>query len=79
MTLSGHVQEGAWVVDVQTTAVDEGGYRASVHVQHSTPAGVFQHTFQQARKFGTEREAVLDGLREGMTWIELKMARTIHV
>ncbi|MEI6001937.1 hypothetical protein H3V53_33805 [Paraburkholderia bengalensis] len=80
MTLSGNVQEGTWSVNVQTEEADDGGYRATVHVQHSSPEGDFEHTFRHARKFSTEREAVLEGLREGMCWIGLKMTRTIkHV
>jgi len=27
--------------------------------------------------FATEREAVLAGLREGMVWVQLKMAKTL--
>jgi hypothetical protein len=29
--------------------------------------------------FATEREAVLSGLREGMLWLELKIAKTIRL
>ncbi len=79
MTLSGNVQEKAWSVNVQTEPVEDGGYRSTIQVQHSSPEGDFERTFLQGKKFGTERDAVLDALREGMTWIELKMARTIRV
>jgi hypothetical protein len=79
MTLSGNVQEGTWSVNVRTEAADEGGYRSTIHVQHSWPDGGFEHTFRHAKKFSTEREAVLEGLRQGMAWIDLKMARTISV
>jgi len=79
MTLSGNVQEGAWSVNVQTEPVEDGGYRSSVQVKHSSPGGDFERTFLHGKTFSTERDAVLDGLREGMTWIELKMARTIKV
>ena len=79
MTLSGNVQEGAWSVNVQTEPADEGGYQSTIHVTHSSPNGDFEHTFRQHKKFNTEREAVLEGLREGMTWIGLKIARTISM
>jgi hypothetical protein len=79
MTLSGNVQEGAWSVDVQTEAVDEGRYQSTIHVKHWTPEGQFEHTFRHGKTFSAEREAVLEGLREGMTWIELKMAHTIKM
>jgi hypothetical protein len=79
MTLSGNVQDGAWSVNVQTRAADEGGYQSTIHVRHSSTEGDFEHTFCQGKVFNTEREAVLEGLREGMTWIGLKMARTIKI
>jgi hypothetical protein len=79
MTLSGNVQEAEWSVNVQTEPVEDGGYRSTIQVRHSSPEGDFEHTFQHGNKFSTERDAVLDGLREGMTWIGLKMARTIKV
>jgi hypothetical protein len=79
MTLSGNVRQGEWSVNVETKPAEDGGYQSTIHVRHSSPDGDFEHTFQQGKKFGTERDAVLDGLREGMTWIGLKMARTIKV
>ena len=79
MTLSGNVQEAEWSVNVQTEPVEDGGYRSTIQVRQSSPEGDFEHTFQHGKKFSTERDAVLDGLREGMTWIGLKMARTIKV
>jgi hypothetical protein len=79
MTLSGNVQEGAWSVNVQTEPVEDGGYQSTIQVRHSSPDGDFEHTFRLGKKFSTERDAVLDGLREGMVWIGLKMARTIKV
>jgi hypothetical protein len=79
MTLSGNVREGEWSVNVETEAAEDGGYRSTIVVRHASPDGEFERTFKQGRKFGTERDAVLDGLREGMTWIGLKMARTIKV
>lgn len=79
MTMSGNVQDGAWSVTVQTEPGETGGYQSRIHVRHSSPDGDFEHTFCHAKKFNTERDAVLDGLREGMTWIGLKMARTIKM
>ncbi|SEK10882.1 hypothetical protein [Paraburkholderia diazotrophica] len=79
MTLSGNVHQQTWSVNVQTEAVGEGGFRPTINVRHSSPHGDFKHTFRHGGIFSTEREAVLAGLREGMTWIELKMARTISV
>ncbi|MBN3752235.1 hypothetical protein G3N95_04740 [Paraburkholderia sp. Tr-20389] len=79
MTLSGNVQEGEWSVNVQTEEAEDGGYRSTIHVRHWSPDGDFERTFRQGKKCSTERDAVLEGLREGMMWIGLKMARTIKV
>jgi hypothetical protein len=79
MTLSGNVQQGSWSVSVQTDAAQGGGYQAVIHVKHTSPDGDFDHTFRHARTFATEREAMLEGLREGMTWIVLKTTRTIGI
>jgi hypothetical protein len=79
MTLSANVHQGTWSVDVQTDADQDGKHRATIHVRHTSPDGDFEHTFHHAKVFVTEREAVLEGLREGMTWIALKFTRTIAV
>jgi len=79
MTLSAKVHDGTWSVSVQTDAAQGGGYRATIHVSHASPDGDFEHTFRHAKVFDVERDAVLEGLREGMTWIALKTTRTIAV
>ncbi|RZF24541.1 hypothetical protein EVC45_38375 [Paraburkholderia sp. UYCP14C] len=79
MTLSADVQQGTWSVNVQTDAAQDGGFQSTIHVKHSSPDGAFEHSFHHAKIFATEREAVLEGLREGMTWIALKTTRTITV
>ncbi len=79
MTLSANVRQGSWSVNVRTEAAQEGGYQSTILVTHASPDGDFEHTFHHATVFGSEREAVLEGLREGMTWIALKTTRTIAV
>ncbi|WP_233837757.1 hypothetical protein [Paraburkholderia sp. ZP32-5] len=79
MTISANVQQGTWSVDVRTEAAPDGGFRATIHVAQGSPDGDFEHTFHHAKVFVTEREAVLEGLREGMTWIVLKSTKTIAV
>ncbi|MGF6970023.1 hypothetical protein OKW43_007118 [Paraburkholderia sp. WC7.3g] len=79
MTLSANAQEGSWSVSVETQEAQEGGFQATIHVRHASPDGDFERTFHQSRVFAVEREAVLEGLREGMTWIALKTTRTIGV
>ncbi|NRO96978.1 hypothetical protein GWC77_13715 [Paraburkholderia sp. NMBU_R16] len=81
MTVSGKVNEHDWSVsaDVQPAS---GGFVCTIHVDHvdhADPNGKFEHCFKHHRVFGTEREAVLEGLREGMIWIEQKMAHSIHL
>ncbi|XUW90503.1 hypothetical protein OH764_26460 [Burkholderia sp. M6-3] len=79
MTLSANVQEGTWSVSVKTDAAQDGGYQATIDVRHTSAEGDFNHSFRHAKAFATEREAVLEGLREGMTWIALKSTHTITV
>jgi hypothetical protein len=78
MTISGTVSEADWSVCTEVNETD-GGYDCRIRVSHRTPDGVFTHEFKHSRIFSTEREAVLEGLREGMVWIELKQAKTFHV
>ncbi|WP_243751164.1 hypothetical protein [Paraburkholderia sp. BL10I2N1] len=50
------------------------------HSCHPTHADeIFEHQFLHGEVFSTEREAVLSGLREGMLWLELKIAKTIRL
>jgi len=78
MSISGNVNEADWSVsaEVEETA---GGYHCRIRVSHRTPEGVFQHEFKHSKVFPTEREAVLEGLREGMVWVGLKQARTFDL
>lgn len=79
MALSGNVKEGDWSVEVDTRADEAGGFRCRVQVEHGSGAGRFHHTFEHCRSYATEREAVIEWLRAGMTWIELKMSQVINV
>lgn len=79
MAISANAQQGTWSVSVQTEQTQEGGFQATIHVKHASPEGDFERTFHQSQVFAVEREAVLEGLREGMTWIALKTTRTIGV
>lgn len=80
MTLKGNISEGSWNVAVETTEVPGGAYRCTVRVMHELPGrDAFTHTFTHHRTFSTEHDAVLEGLREGMTWIELKRTNAFDV
>ena len=56
-----------------------GGFACTIHVTQRTPDEIFEHQFLHGEVFSTEREAVLSGLREGMLWLELKIAKTIRL
>lgn len=80
MTLKGSISEGHWNVAVETTPAPGGGYRCTVHVTHERRAhDTFSHTFTHHRTFATEHDAVIEGLRDGMTWIELKRTNAFDV
>jgi hypothetical protein len=78
MTISARVSESGWDVSVETSEV-AGGFASTIHVAHRTPEETFEHQFIHGEVFPTEREAVLSGLREGMLWLELKIAKTIRL
>ncbi|MGU7780783.1 UDP-glucose 4-epimerase [Burkholderia sp. PU8-34] len=79
MTLSGNIREGDWTVEVDTRPDDAGGFRCRVKVEHGSGPTRFQHAFEHGHTYPTEREAVLEGLRAGMTWIELKLSQVFNV
>lgn len=78
MAVSGNVSEQDWSVSVEVSPAPEG-FVCTIHVAHSEPNGKFEHQFKHFKVFGTEREAVLDGLREGMVWLEQKLAHSIRL
>jgi len=78
MTLKGQVTSDSWNVTTDTYPVG-GGFSCEIHVGHTGSGEEFKHQFRHSKIFTTEREAVLDGLREGMVWINLKQSQTIHL
>ncbi len=78
MTLSGSITEKHWQVAVETSPV-AGGFSCHIRVSHDGENGAFERDFEHCKWFNTEREAVLDGLREGMIWVERKLSKTISV
>jgi hypothetical protein len=79
MPLAANAHDREWSVDASTCAGPAGGYRAMVRVAHNCGNGAFEYEFRLSGTFPTEREALLEGLREGTTWIELKIAGVLHV
>ncbi|MFM0455322.1 UDP-glucose 4-epimerase [Paraburkholderia nemoris] len=78
MTISGNVSDGDWSV-AATTHRTAGGFNCSIQFSHHTPEGIYRHEFTHSSVFPTEREAVLAGLREGMSWGGLKMSNTFSI
>lgn len=76
MTLRGTVDSGKWIVEAMTSPAAQGGFACRISITQSAPEAEFGHAFAHHRTFETEEAAVLDGLRAGMMWIELK---TSHV
>lgn len=79
MTLNGNIDAGTWSVTAESVPSPEGGYGCLIHVEHTGPEAQFTHTFAHHSTFENETDAVLDGLREGMLWIELKSRHAFHV
>lgn len=75
MTLSGTAQGPCWNVSVRTSPAP-GGFVCHIRVAHQGVRGAFEHQFSHATHVAVEREALLAGLREGMLWIDHKMAQT---
>ena len=78
MALSGKIPERDWCVSAEVDPAP-GGFDCIIRVAHSGPTGEFEHEFKHFKVFRTEHDAVLDGLREGMLWIEQKMSKTFRL
>lgn len=78
MTLSGSAQGPKWRVSAQTSPAP-GGFVCRVRVEHDGVRGAFSHEFVHATRYKVEREALLDGLRQGMLWIDHKVTRTFEM
>ena len=79
MTLSGELHDADWSVAIETVAAETGGFRCRIHVTLKSPDGVCERTFAHSRIHATEREAAIDALRAGITWIEMKKSKTFTV
>ena len=79
MSLTGHIDSGAWSVQAFTSPAPQGGFCCEVNVAHGSQTQRFSHAFAHHCVFETERDAVLEGLREGMVWIDLKIRHAFEV
>jgi hypothetical protein len=73
MALKGTIESGTWSVESETSPVPQGGFSCRIRVTHGSPGQRFIHTFAHHRTCASETAAVLDGLREGMVWVDLKL------
>ncbi|PFH21055.1 hypothetical protein [Burkholderia sp. JKS000303] len=79
MTLSGELHTADWSVAIETIAAETGGFRCRIHVTLTSPDGVCERTFEHSRIHAVERDAAVDALRAGMTWIEMRKSNTFTV
>lgn len=79
MTLRGTVNSGTWIVEAITAPAPQGGFACHISITQGEPEQPFGHAFAHHRTFDTEAAAVLDGLREGMLWLDLKSCHAFHV
>ncbi|WP_116137711.1 UDP-glucose 4-epimerase [Trinickia diaoshuihuensis] len=74
MALSGSIEGPGWHVSAHTASVPDG-FACTVRVAHGNGCSEFRHEFKHAGRHTVEREALLAALREGMMWIDHKMAQ----
>jgi len=79
MTLNGNINAASWSVAVDTAPAPQGGFSCQIHVTHTNGDAQFTHTFTHHRTFESETAAVLEGLREGMVWVELKSRHAFNL
>lgn len=79
MTLNGTISAGTWTVRAETAPAPQGGFACRIEVAHGAEEARFTHAFAHHRTFESETEAVLEGLREGVLWIELKRRHAFDV
>ncbi len=78
MTLRGTVDSGRWRVEAMTSPAPHGGFACRISITQSAPEQEFGHSFAHYRTFETEAAALLDGLRAGIKWIELRNDQVFH-
>ncbi|MBB2981167.1 MULTISPECIES: hypothetical protein [Paraburkholderia] len=79
MTLKGTVDSDTWIVEAVTSPAPQGGFSCHIAIRQRAPEQAVCHAFDHHRTFVTETAAMLDGLREGMLWIDLMNRHAFHV
>jgi hypothetical protein len=79
MTLKGTIDSGTWRVEAETSPAPQGGFCCLINVAHGSNEQHFKHAFPHHRIFEDEIAAVLEGLREGMVWVDLKSRHAFDI
>jgi hypothetical protein len=76
MDLSGKIEGGGWTV---TACAHEQGdeFGCRINTSIAAPDGAIAREFAHNRTFCTAQEAVLEGLKEGMSWVGLTTSNTV--
>lgn len=77
MDLSGKVDGGGWTV--MACAHEIGGeFGCLISTSVAAMDGAIEHEFTHDQTFSTPQQAVLEGLKEGMSWMGLTTSNTIN-
>ncbi|WP_233870417.1 hypothetical protein [Paraburkholderia adhaesiva] len=79
MSLKGTINGATWTVIAETVPAPLGGYGCNIHVSYAPPEAEFTREFTHHSTFESETAAVIEGLREGALWVELKTRRAFHM
>lgn len=76
MNLSGNVDGDGWIVTACARASGTE-FGCLIGTTVAGPDGVVVREFTHDQIFSTPQEAVLDGLKQGMSWVDLTTSNTI--
>jgi hypothetical protein len=79
VTLNGHIDTTGWSVDAHTSPASEGVFSCEIVVSHGEAPQQATHAFTHHLTFESERDALLEGLREGMVWVDLKLRHAFEM
>lgn len=79
MTVTGVVSSEFGTVEAETMLSAHGKYLCRIKVIQGAAEQGHSHSFSHHRIFDSERDAVLDGLHEGMVWLDLKLNHVFRV
>jgi hypothetical protein len=77
--MNGTISADTSTVTAGTVPAPQGGYGCPGHVSYAPREVQFTREFPHQSTFESETAAVLEGLREGVLWVELKTRRAFHL